>query len=59
MKNLFITLGLFSLYSLFLPGTIFGQFSISINHQDISCNGANDGSATVVPAGGTGHYSYS
>ena len=59
MKNLFITLGLFSLYILFLPDTIFGQFSISINHQDISCNGANDGSATVVPVGGTGHYSYS
>ena len=35
------------------------QVNLSISTSDISCPGANDGSATVTPSGGTPPYSYS
>ena len=32
--------------------------SVSINKNDVSCNGGNDGSATATPQGGTGPFTY-
>ena len=34
------------------------SLSLNINHINISCNGMNDGSATVIPSGGVVPYTY-
>lgn len=38
---------------------IYAQLMISSTQTNIACNGSNDGSITVSPINGTGHYSYS
>lgn len=34
------------------------QLSVSTTHVNVTCNGGSDGSATAIPSGGTGRYSY-
>lgn len=35
------------------------QLTLTGTQTNVSCNGGNDGTATVIPANGTNHYSYS
>lgn len=37
---------------------VFGQLSLTTSQSNVTCNGGNDGTATVFPANGTNHYSY-
>lgn len=37
---------------------VFGQLTLSTTQTNVVCNGDNTGTATVIPAGGTNHYSY-
>lgn len=37
---------------------VFGQLTLSTTQTNVTCNGGTNGTATVIPAGGTNHYSY-
>lgn len=48
------------LVSLIVAGAnqAFGQLGVTTTQTSITCNGGSDGTATAIPIGGTGNYSY-
>jgi len=48
-----------AILSFMLANQAMGQLAVTTSQTNVTCNGGSDGTATAIPSGGTGNYSYS